>query len=96
VGGFLIPRRASLGLDGVSLDLTTEDTTEHEGKREVEQPEVGPQCESRTWGMSRTTSNRQLRRKSKLGKPAHQTSGSDRVKEHAENKFFIGLCFRLL
>ncbi len=38
MGCFLIPRRASLGLDSGSLDLTTEDTedTENTTKREGE------------------------------------------------------------
>jgi hypothetical protein len=41
---FSDPRRASLGLDGGSLDLTTEDT-ENATEREVEQPKVGPKGE---------------------------------------------------
>jgi hypothetical protein len=55
-------------------------TTKHRGRCAVEQPEVGPQGESRLWDKSRKTAVRQLRRRSGLGKPANQMSGSERVK----------------
>ena len=41
---------------------------------EGEQPEVGPQDESRLGEMSRKVASRQLRRRSGLGKPANQMS----------------------
>ena len=51
---------------------------------EIEQPKVGPKGESRPWGRSRKTADRQLRRRSGLGEPANQPSGSERVKGHRE------------
>ena len=52
------------------------------GAFEIEQPKVGPKGESRPWGRSRKTADRQLRRRSGLGEPANQPSGSERVKGH--------------
>ena len=80
-------------LTAEDTDYTTEREGKREGKREVEQPRVGPQGESRPWGRSRKTADRQLRRRSGLGKSAHQTRGSERVKGTAmlRMSFFMGL-----
>jgi hypothetical protein len=55
------------------------------GAFEIEQPKFGPKGESRPWGRPRKTADRQLRRRSGLGEPANQPSGSERVNGHGEH-----------
>ena len=55
------------------------------GAFEMEQAKVGPKGESRPWGRSRKTADRQLRRRSGLGEPANQPSGNERIKGHGEH-----------
>ena len=81
--------------DGRSCESNCQGSPQGEtpqGGANQQQPEVGPQGESRLWDKSRKTAARQLRRRSGLGKPANQMSGNERVKWEDQKHGVDSLC----